>query len=482
MLITYKKLSSNQKSTYYYILCYFPIQYCVSLCIGCTGKRSGISVKGLRKFPSNEGLFGLCENRILTFKIIFWHSNWGRISYFDFRNSILTFEMGPKILWWHSIGPVNSILTFKILFWHSNWGRISNFEIHSPILTFDLGPNIAFWHLKSYFDIRTGAEYRILTFKSNFDIRTMPNIVFDIRNPTLIFKKWPENRILTFKILFWNSNGPNIVIWHSKSYFDIQNCPGNLNLTLWNPILTFKVGPNFEIWHSNPILTFEMVPKIVFCHSKSYFDIQTGAEYRIFTFEILFWHSKWARKSYFDIQNPFLTFELWPNIEVWHSKSYFDNRSGAEYRMLTFKILFWYSKWARKSYFDIQNPILTLELGPNIVFWLSKSYFDIRTGPENRILTFKSNFDIRTGADYRILTFQILYWYSNLGRISNFEIESPILTFELGLNIEYWHLKDYFDIRTGAEYRILKFKIQVWNSNRGRISYFDIRNPTLHSK
>ena len=52
MLITYKKLSLNQKSTYYYILCYFPIQFCVSLCIGCTGKRSGISVKGLRKFLS----------------------------------------------------------------------------------------------------------------------------------------------------------------------------------------------------------------------------------------------------------------------------------------------------------------------------------------------------------------------------------------------------------------------------------------------
>ena len=53
---TYKKLSLNQKSTYYHILCYFPIQFCVSLCIGCTGKRSGNSVKGLRKFLSSEGL------------------------------------------------------------------------------------------------------------------------------------------------------------------------------------------------------------------------------------------------------------------------------------------------------------------------------------------------------------------------------------------------------------------------------------------
>ena len=64
MLITYKKLSLNQKSTYYYILCYFPIQFCVSLCIGCTGKCSGISVKGLRKFLSSEELCCLCENEL----------------------------------------------------------------------------------------------------------------------------------------------------------------------------------------------------------------------------------------------------------------------------------------------------------------------------------------------------------------------------------------------------------------------------------
>ena len=41
------------------------------------------------------------------------------------------------------------------------------------------------------------------------------------------------------------------------------------------------------------------------------------------------------------------------------------------------------------SYFDIQNPILRFKLRPNIVFSHSKSYFDIRTGDEYRILTFK---------------------------------------------------------------------------------------------
>ena len=67
MLITYKKLSLNQKSTYYYILCFFPIQFCVSLCIGCTGKRSGISVKGLRKFLSSEGVCCLCAENVFSY-------------------------------------------------------------------------------------------------------------------------------------------------------------------------------------------------------------------------------------------------------------------------------------------------------------------------------------------------------------------------------------------------------------------------------
>ena len=37
------------------------------------------------------------EYRILTFEILFLHSNDGRISHFDNRNPILTFELGPNI-------------------------------------------------------------------------------------------------------------------------------------------------------------------------------------------------------------------------------------------------------------------------------------------------------------------------------------------------------------------------------------------------
>ena len=113
-----------------------------------------------------------------------------------------------------------------------------------------------------------------------------------------------------------------------------------------------------------------------------YFDIRTGAEYRILTFKILFWQSNRGRISYFYIQNPILTFGGGPNSVFWHSKSYFDIRNRAEY-----------------SFFVVQNPILTFELRPNIVFWHSKSYFDFQTG-----------------AEYCIKAFNILFWHLKSGR------------------------------------------------------------------
>ena len=52
--------------------------------------------------------------------------------------------------------------------------------------------------------------------------------------------------------------------------------------------LTFKIGLSTYPFFPYCILTFELRPNIVFLHSKSYFDIKTGAEYRILTFKILF--------------------------------------------------------------------------------------------------------------------------------------------------------------------------------------------------
>ena len=108
------------------------------------------------------------RNPILTFtpirKILFWH-----------LKSYLTFALRWKILFRYSKSYFdirtelkNPILTFKILFWHSHWVRISYFDIQNPILTFALSRKILFWHSKSYFDIRTESENPILTVKILF--------------------------------------------------------------------------------------------------------------------------------------------------------------------------------------------------------------------------------------------------------------------------------------------------------------------------
>ena len=178
-------------------------------------------------------------------------------------------------------------------------------------------------------------------------------------------------------------------------------------------------------------MTFELRPNIVFWHSKSYFDIQTEAEYRILTFETLFRHLNWGRMSYFYIRNPNLTFEPRPNIIFWHSKAYFDIQTEAEIPILTFKILFWRSNWSRIKYFDIRNDIMTFELKPNVEFWQSKFYFTIELRPNIVFRHSKSYSDIR----------------------------NPILTFELKPNKVFWHTKWYYDIRTEAECRILTIEI-----------------------
>ena len=242
-----------------------------------------------------------------------------------------------------------------------------------------------------------------------------------------------------------------------------------------------------------------MTPNIVFWHSKFYCDTWTEAKYRNSTFN-----------SHFDIRTEAEYRVLTFNMQ-------FDIRIGHEYLIWTFKILFWNSSLGRVSYFDLEIPILTFKLTPNIVFWYSKSYFDIwteaeyriltfysyfvfGTGAQYHILTFKSYFDIQTGTEDRILTFKILFWHSNRcrisyfdfqnpilhsnsGQLSHFDFQIPILIFELRPNIVFWHSKSDFDIITGAEYMYhilhFTFKNQIWHPNWGWISYFDFQNPIL---
>ena len=158
----------------------------------------------------------------------FWHSKSGPVSYFDVQTEV-------EILFWHSKPGRIHILTFKIPFRHSNWGRISNFDIKNPILTFEIRLNIEFWHSKSYFDIWTGAEYRSWHSKSYFDIRI--EVEYRISTFKILFWHWKRGRIshfdIPFKILFSHSN------WGWISYLNIQN-----------PFLTFELGPNIVILHS----------------------------------------------------------------------------------------------------------------------------------------------------------------------------------------------------------------------------------------
>ena len=173
-----------------------------------------------------------------------------------------------------------------------------------------------FWHSKSYFDIQTETENRILTFEILFWHSKWVGKChyFDIQNPILTFEL--SRKILFFhsKILFWHSN------WVGKCYFDIRN----------------------------PILTFELSPKILFRHSKSYFYILTESGNAILTFQILFWLSNWVGKFCFDIRNPILTFELSRKNVFSHWNSYFDMRNESENYILTFEILFWHSNWVGK--------------------------------------------------------------------------------------------------------------------------------------
>ena len=188
--------------------------------------------------------------RNLTLKVLFWHSNWGWIlyfdikSYFDIRKSYFDIE-NPILL---SNWSFKSIFDIQILF--STFELRPNIVFENQNSSFEMRPNILFGYSKSYFDIRTKAEYHIFIL----------NIIIWRSNKTEA-----EYRILTFKILFWHSK------WGWISCFDIQN-----------RILTFKQRPN-----------------IVFWHSKSYFDIRNEAEHIIWTFSIPFWHSNWGRISYF---------------------------------------------------------------------------------------------------------------------------------------------------------------------------------------
>ena len=160
------------------------------------------------------------ERRRLTFKILFWHSHWSWISYFDIRKPVSNWHSN----WGRYVASFLFVFRFFFFFFFFFLffvSRFSFFAVRFRFSTFKLMRKIKVWHSKSYFDIHF-EEYSILTFGTLFDIRIKA-----------------KYHILTFKKISWHSN------WSRKSYIDILN---------------------------------------------RIFDIWTKAEYRILTFWILFWH------------------------------------------------------------------------------------------------------------------------------------------------------------------------------------------------
>ena len=238
------------------------------------------------------------------------------------------------------------------------------------------------------------------------------------------------------------------------------------NFDVRNPILTFEFGPIIAFRRLISYFVIWVRPNIEFCHSKSHFDIRTGTEYLILTFLFGRNDAFWHLNFYIHIRIRL------QNIAFWHSKSCFDIRTWAIYRIFTFEILLWPSNFRRLiSYFVIW--IIT-----NIALCRSKSYLTFELGVNISFWHSKSYFLL-----------------SNSDRTLRFDILDPIFTFEFRTNIAFWHsnsyfiiqfgpniafchAKCYFDIGTGTEYHILTLEILFCHSNTAKYrilkSYLDI--------
>ena len=130
------------------------------------------------------------------------------------------------------------------------------------------------------------------------------------------------------------------------------------------------------------------------------------------------------------------------------------------------------------SFFDIQ---LKVKLVCFSFFAFRFSLFVFRHSNSGRI----SHFDIQNP----ILKFEfgpnIEFWHSKSYPkhmiLSIFDIKNLILTFELGPNIEFWHPKSYFDIRIWAKHRFFYIQnlIRTWTEYRifrFRFSFFVFRH------
>ena len=218
-------------------------------------------------------------------------------------------------------------------------GQISLFCI---FFIFKLGSNIAFLHSNSYFAINIG-----------------PNISFFLHSKSYFqFQNWAEYCFFFTFFDIWIGN--KYSFFHLESYFDIQLDIQNWSiyrlLYIQKSILTFETGPNITFLH------------FWYCYLAKYrfytvSDILLRTKYRIFTIQI----QDCAEYHFFlKIQNPILTFKMgW----ILFFNNFFDILIGINCRLFSFEIIFWHSKWVFFSFFFyMQNSILTFSIGPNITF------------------------------------------------------------------------------------------------------------------
>ena len=142
-------------------------------------------------------------------------------------------------------------------------------------------------------------------------------------------------------------------------------------------------------------------------------------------FIIQFWHSKWVGKCNFDIQNPTL-YQSLNRLPIW-------NWQNCSMFPLAFV-----AGWLQGHWWGF--------ISRNYVVWPTFLLMNVFIALKGSHFWFL--FDIRTESENCILTFKILFWHSNWVGKCNFDIQNPILTFELSRKIVFWHSKSYFDIRT----------------------------------
>ena len=278
-------------------------------------------------------------------------------------------------------------------------------------MTFKIGSFFYFLHAKFYFDIQHWAKYHFFAFflYSSWDqislfyiqILILPSILGQI---SLFF---------TFKILFSISKlgwilfffftffdiwiGNKYRFFHLESYFDIQIDIQNWSiyrlLYIQKSILTFETGPNITFLH------------FWYCYLAKYrfytvSDILLRTKYRIFTIQI---QDCAEYHFFFKIQNPILTFKMgW----ILFFNNFFDILIGINCRLFSFEIIFWHSKWVFFSFFFTCKILFWHSvLGQISLFYI----FFYQIGIKYRFLHSNSYFDIQYWAKYLFLTFKILF-------------------------------------------------------------------------